>query len=433
MPPAIDSRSARLSQARALFIAILIMLGIAGGTGWLFARGLARGETWFPSRRVSSSRVVDRIQEPVMFWTATALYGVLCGSATGFAMWLAREGLSAPDGVFRRRGRRDEWDGPDSDQSCRNPIQGKNPSLDEARAWVAQISPAETRAAAGRLLAEAVALPSLSPGERTAAFLRIRQWESVVPDYQLRSFGASVLELVGDSIGDSVVRKEMYAEALELARWYASGATSGGEGAARSMHAREIETRLRALEAGSRVANSGAAKPSTASALPSPALLSGATSAPPVLPPARRPKLVTTVGWLFIVAGALITPVSFISALMILSGGDGSSGGTFLGGLIVIGGPPLTLISGIGLLRRQPWAYGYALAVLGLLATYSAAQIFHGSTPERSTVSPSGVINTVLASSPDYPLHFLTIAISVSLLVTLLSPAIRTAFVRRSE
>ena len=120
-------------------------------------------------------------------------------------------------------------------------------TLDDARALVAQTPSVKQRAAADQLLNEASALPQLSPQERAAAFLHIRKLESVVPDYQLRSFGASVLELIGDSLADPAMRKEVYAEAAELARWYASGATSGGEGTARSMHVREIEAKLHTL------------------------------------------------------------------------------------------------------------------------------------------------------------------------------------------
>jgi hypothetical protein len=425
MAVAANSRSTRQSQARALLVFIVIMLGIAGGTGWLLTRGLAHGETWFPSKRISNSRVVDRVQEPVMFWTAVGLYGVLCCGAAGFAVWLVREGMRAPDGVFRRSGLYDERDGPDESRPTHRSAQRETMTLDEARALVAQTQSAKQRAAADQLLNEAIALPQLSPGERAAAFRRIRGLESVVPDYQLSSFGASVLETVGDSLADPVVKKVIYGEALELARWYASGASSGGEGTARSMHVREIETKLLALEPGSRAA----------SALPHPIPPSGTASIPPVLPrqpSAQRHGFLTAIGWVFIIAGGLTTPISLISALFIHAGGDSTASGTFFGGLIVIGGPPATLIAGVGLLRRWRLAYGYALAVLGVFAAHSLVQIFRGSTPERSTVSPNGVITTVLASSPWYPLHFLIIAISVGLLVKLLSPAIRAEFARQA-
>jgi hypothetical protein len=433
MATATDSRSTRTSQARALLVFILIMLGIAGGTGWLVARGLALGETWFPAKRISSARVIERAREPVMFWTAVGLYGVLCGGAAGFAGWLAREGLRAPDGVFRRSGLPAHYDDSDENRPTDRSPMRETMTLAEARALIAHTPSAKERAAADQLMNEAIALPQLPPEERAAAFLRIRKLDSVVPDYQLRSFGASVLEIIGDSLADPAVKKVIYAEAWEHAARYASGASSGGEGTARSRHVREIEAKLQALEAGSRVASSVAATLSAASALPQQIPPSGSASIPSGLsqqPSTRRPAFLTALGWVFIIAGALATPVSLISALMIVAGGDGTASGSLFGGLIVIGGPPATLISGIGLLRRRHWAYAYALAVLGVFATYSLVQIVRGSTPERSTVSPSGVITTVLASSPSYPLHFLIITICVGLLVKLRSPAIRAEFAR---
>jgi hypothetical protein len=128
----------------------------------------------------------------------------------------------------------------------------KTMTLDEARLLVAQTQSSAQRAAAEQLLSEAIALPHLQPGERDAAIARIRRLEPTVPDYQLRSFGARVLEIIGDSLTDRARQKVAYAEALNLAEWYASGASSGGEGTARSMHVREIEAKLQALEPRSR-------------------------------------------------------------------------------------------------------------------------------------------------------------------------------------
>lgn len=402
------------------------MLGIAGGMGWLVARGLIQGETWFPSKRVSSHRVVDRTREPGTFWTVLGLYSVLCLGAAGFAGWLAREGLSAPDGVFRRTGVRASYDDADEHRSTPRSLPSVPLTLDDIRTWIAQTESAQRRAAADQLLNEALALPHLSATERTAAFLRIRELERAAPDYQLRSFGASVLELIGDSLSDPALKKVIYAEAVELAQWYAAGATSGGEGTARSTHVREIEGKLHTLVEGLPtlpVKNTHSSAPSPLNQLPP--LLSQS-------PSTQRSQFLTAFGWVFIIAGALATPVSLISILMILAGGDGSTGGSFLDAAIVIGGPPATLISGIGLLRRRRWAYSYAFALLGFFLTYSLARILRGSTPEVSTTSPNGVVTTVLGSTPLYPLHLLVIAMCIGLLVKLRSPAIRAEFAHRA-
>ena len=141
----------------------------------------------------------------------------------------------------------------------------------------------------------------------------------------------------------------------------------------------------------------------------------------------------TALGWMLIVAGAIVTPVSAISSLMILAGSHGTANASFIGGLVIVGGPPATLVSGIGLLRRWRWAYGYVAVLLIVCATYNLMRLLRGSTPQVSTVRPDGVIHTVLASSVDYPLHLLIIATSVALLVKLLTPAMRAEFFRRPE
>ena len=136
---------------------------------------------------------------------------------------------------------------------------------------------------------------------------------------------------------------------------------------------------------------------------------------------------------MLIAAGAIITPVSVISSLMLLAGSHGTANASFIGGLVIVGGPPATLVSGVGLLRRWRWAYVYVAVLLIVCAAYNLMQLLRGSTPEVSTVSPDGVIHTVLASSVDYPLHLLIIATSAGLLAKLLTPAMRAEFFRRRE
>ena len=313
------------------------------------------------------------------------------------------------------------------DQGERRERHAAHMTLDEARALIAEERSPAQRAAAEQLLQEALALPHLPPEQQAAAITRIRSLERRIPDYQLSSFGASVLESLGDSLTDPKQKKVVYAEALYLAQWYASGATSGGEGTARSRHVLEIDTKLRALDPASRALLSDSPPPSAATARSSPA---GAAT---VLPEStRRPAFLTRLGWVFIVVGGLGVPVSVISFLMILVGGQGTQTGSFFDALIVLGGPPATLLAGIGLLRRRRWAYAYAVAVMSLFALSSIVQMLQGSTPEVSTVSPSGLITTQLAWSVNYPLHLAIVAISVALLVKLLSPAVRAQFSGRT-
>jgi len=92
-PPPARSLPATPGQMRALAIATVIMLGIAGGAGWLVARGVATGETWFPSKRASQRRIVVRTAEPAMFWTSMGVYATLGAGALGLGAWGSREGL----------------------------------------------------------------------------------------------------------------------------------------------------------------------------------------------------------------------------------------------------------------------------------------------------------------------------------------------------
>lgn len=147
----------------------------------------------------------------------------------------------------------------------------------------------------------------------------------------------------------------------------------------------------------------------------------------------RRAVFLTVIGWIFICVGAITIPVSFISSLMFLAKSHGTANASFWGALAVIGGPPATLIAGIGLLRRWRWAYGYAVVLLIVVAAYNVVPLIVGSTPKRSTVSPDGVIHTVLATNVDYPFHLLVIAICVGVLAKLLAPATRAEFSHRPE
>lgn len=80
------------SQWRALFAAVVIMLGIAGGMSWLVGHGLVEGETWLPSKRSSLQRLVVRAQEPVMFWVSLGIYAAVGAGSLGLAGWGVREG-----------------------------------------------------------------------------------------------------------------------------------------------------------------------------------------------------------------------------------------------------------------------------------------------------------------------------------------------------
>ena len=58
------------------------------------------------------------------------------------------------------------------------------------------------------------------------------------------NFGAVVLEALADACADAGRKQDLYAAAARLADGHAGGATSGGEGIARSMHTKRIISKL---------------------------------------------------------------------------------------------------------------------------------------------------------------------------------------------
>jgi hypothetical protein len=209
-------------------------------------------------------------------------------------------------------------------------------TLDEARTWIAGTESPAQRASAQQLLDEALALPQRPPDQRDAAFERIHRIDAAAPDYALRSFGASMLETIGESVDDPVLRALMLEQALEHAIRYASGATSGGEGTARSRHVHEIEARLH---------------PSAATAVPAARVEADA----PVTvdaPRAARSRPSRTTALTMIVFGGLGSVLSGVSMLFVLAGGQGSSGGDFIDALILFAVPPAILVIGIRLWLR---------------------------------------------------------------------------------
>ena len=155
----------------------------------------------------------------------------------------------------------------------------------------------------------------------------------------------------------------------------------------------------------------------------------GSDAPPPTVPaPAPRSVLVTVLGWFVIVAGAVATPISVISFLMYLAGSPGTSTGTLFSWLGIVGGPPATVVAGIGLLRRKGWALLYLLALLCAVLAYEVSEILKGPTPETTYIAPTGVPTTRLASDANYSPP--VIALSVGLIVMLLSPKIRSEFRR---
>jgi hypothetical protein len=137
--------------------------------------------------------------------------------------------------------------------------------------------------------------------------------------------------------------------------------------------------------------------------------------------------MTTILAWLVIVISALLVPISGISLLMILTSGHGTGSITLGGFLSVVVAPPLTLIAGISLLRRRPWARRYLIALLLLLSVFHVRTLLSARPTATTTHSPSGVPTTTLASYPNH--HSLPIiVISAAAIAWLLLPATRREF-----
>jgi hypothetical protein len=143
----------------------------------------------------------------------------------------------------------------------------------------------------------------------------------------------------------------------------------------------------------------------------------------------NRSALVTILGWLVIVGSALVIPISTISFLMILARSYGTSTWDPIGFLTVVVAPPVTLLAGIGLLRRKAWARGYIIALLAVITAFNVYGMIRPPRAERKYVSPSGVPTTVLASPRTVSLYSVVIVgASAVMLLVLHSRQVRSEF-----
>jgi hypothetical protein len=145
---------------------------------------------------------------------------------------------------------------------------------------------------------------------------------------------------------------------------------------------------------------------------------------PPIRP--RRPASVTAIGWLFIVAGTLLLPVSAISLLMILARGDGTASMDVTGFLSVIVAPSAALAAGIGLLCRRAWARPAAVLLLAFVVVLNIRELLNHRPTTETSVLPSGLRTTVLASPPNYhsvPLIAVGVVLIACLIIGVPRPA----------
>ncbi len=121
-------------------------------------------------------------------------------------------------------------------------------------------------------------------------------------------------------------------------------------------------------------------------------------SNPPAPPPLPRSTLLTAFAWLVIGLSALGIPISVISGLMLIAGSYGTQNAEPLGAFTVLAGPTLTLVAGIGLLRRQRWGWWILVLVLGAIVVSNVWTMLAVKAGPSHFVSPEGVPTTVLQS-----------------------------------
>ena len=78
-------------QWAAMAAVILILIGVSGGMGLMVMRGVSQGETVMPSKLASHRRVLTREEEPVSFWAALGVYGLVGLGSGVWAGWFLRE------------------------------------------------------------------------------------------------------------------------------------------------------------------------------------------------------------------------------------------------------------------------------------------------------------------------------------------------------
>lgn len=74
-------------QRWAIWLTAALLLAFAAGMVWLIWSGLGSGETWWPAKFSAARRIVTRLADPAMYWTALGLYAALGVGALGLLVW----------------------------------------------------------------------------------------------------------------------------------------------------------------------------------------------------------------------------------------------------------------------------------------------------------------------------------------------------------
>lgn len=150
-------------------------------------------------------------------------------------------------------------------------------------------------------------------------------------------------------------------------------------------------------------------------------------------PAPTRTLFVTLLAYAVIVLSVLFGAVMFCIAsfafMTILTKGYGTSKWDPL--LVFFIALPLpTLIAGVGLLMRHPWARYYLICLLLFFISWCVWDLLTARASTTTTTSPGGTRTTTTTMGPNYAADFTIILVSSALIVGLFMPSVRAEFRR---
>ena len=137
--------------------------------------------------------------------------------------------------------------------------------------------------------------------------------------------------------------------------------------------------------------------------------------------------MVTLLGVVMMVMGGLGLPISAITVLMYLAGSYGTQNAPFWEACLIMLGPLVLVVTGLGLLRRWRWAWFVALAILVGVMIHQAGALMRGPQETKTHTTESGVRVTVTGSGPS-PSAWPILLVSGALAAGLFSARVRAEF-----
>ncbi len=77
-----------------LLLAVVALLAVTAGAGWLANQGIQNGQTRLPVKFGAQRRPIVRVEDPALFWTSIGIYSAAALGTLGLAAWLLKEGFA---------------------------------------------------------------------------------------------------------------------------------------------------------------------------------------------------------------------------------------------------------------------------------------------------------------------------------------------------